>query len=108
MKYYKKIITYAAIGLASACMLGCEVKYQNEQAEKPVTLESKADEASPFWFDKSKITNDHMPNISWSEVLSVTCGDLDGDGDLDIIVATKEGLTIYENKTPQKKLFKQE
>ncbi|HLC66929.1 MAG TPA: hypothetical protein VJK52_04790 [Candidatus Nanoarchaeia archaeon] len=29
----------------------------------------------------------------------VTCGDLDGDTDLEIIVATSQGITIYENLT---------
>jgi hypothetical protein len=34
---------------------------------------------------------------------AITCGDLDGDGDLEIIVASQQGITIYENKTEQKK-----
>jgi len=32
----------------------------------------------------------------------IKLGDMDGDGDLDIIVGSHKGLTIYENRIPQK------
>ena len=38
-----------------------------------------------------------------SSPIAVTCGDIDGDGTLDIIVASRDGFNVYTNKTPSKK-----
>ncbi|MDP3916874.1 MAG: VCBS repeat-containing protein [Nanoarchaeota archaeon] len=103
MKLYQKIATYTFIGAASLGLFGCDKKDSQRATEQPLPAEMRTYEVSPYVFGKSKINYDHLPNLGWSDMIGVTCGDLDGDGDLEVIVATKDGLTIYENRTEQKR-----
>jgi len=100
MDLFKKIATYALIGITSIGLFGCNKKEDPQQRPKK---QAPTEIVSPYVFNKSKILYNNLQDIDWSRSIGVTCGDLDGDGDLEIIVATKEGLIIYENKTEQKK-----
>ena len=106
MKLYQRIATYALIGTASIGLFGCGKKDKPRQpVQQPSPRELKTTEKSPYTFEKSIIQDKF--NVKYSGVgaapIAVTCGDLDGDGDLEVIVATRDGITIYENKTEQKK-----
>lgn len=106
MKLYQRIATYALIGVASIGLFGCDKKEETRQPfQQPSPIELKTTEKSPYAFEKSTIQD--KLNVHYSGTgaapIAVTCGDLDGDGDLEVIVATRDGITIYENKTEQKK-----
>jgi hypothetical protein len=101
MKLYKKFVVYSFIAGASIIFPGCTREEESNTTHIP---EQEIIEESKYTFEKS-VFEDKL-NVVYSGIgsspLSVTCGDLDGDGDLEVIVATVDGLTIYENKTEQK------
>ena len=58
-----------------------------------------------YSFDKPGIIDNVYSNLNFQAAISVTLGDIDGDGDSDIILADRDSgvLAIYENKIPQKR-----
>ena len=59
-----------------------------------------SDSSKEFNFKKSIFYDeiDVEYSMTGPAPMSVTCGDIDNDNDLDIIVATKSGIIIYENQ----------
>lgn len=106
MKLHQRIATYALIGAISIGLFGCEKKEKSRQPiQQPSPIELKTSEESQYKFERLTIPDymDTRSGGSGALPIAVTCGDLDGDGDLEVIVATRNGITIYENKTEQKK-----
>ena len=103
MKLYQRIATYTLIGAASIGLFGCGKKDETRQpVQQPSPIELKTTEKSPYTFEK--LTIQDVIYSEWeSAPIAVTCGDLDKDGDLEVIVATLNGITIYENKTEQER-----
>ncbi len=103
--YIPRLAAYLATSLIGVSIL-CNGCHKRENASsKPSQIEIKASEESQLKFEKSLISD--KINVQYSGVgaspIAVTCGDIDGDGTLDIIVASRDGLTIYLNKNPSKK-----
>lgn len=49
------------------------------------------------------VDNIFEPGALGNKVQDIKTADLDGDGDLDLIVFTEYSIMIYENQIPQKK-----
>ncbi len=74
-----------ASGLSALLLAGCNYRDQSEE-------------------EVYNFTNfgDINASIENSSVSALVVGDMDGDGDLDIVRSTRASIYIYENKIPQK------
>lgn len=104
MGLYKKIVSYALIGATSLGIIGCDIEREEarQKSSQPQSAQLSELKKSPYSFESTTLSFDHEPTLRPSSAISVTCGDLDGDGDLEIIVATQRAIIIHENKTEQK------
>ena len=88
------LLLAGAIGL-----VGCDKGNENYSANKP------AEPAKPTNVYQFQGYGD-IGNINdglYRDVTQIETADLDGDGDLDLIVETETGrIILYENKMPQK------
>jgi len=95
MKLYQKILTYSVIGLASLGISSCDnqnAKKSTKPSMSEITYFENFGEISEFYSSHTE------------SYLDIELGDMDGDGDLDIILANKDSDTIQilENRIPQK------
>ena len=89
-----KTLRYLAAGVVCLGLIGCGTP-------RPTGIKTETSEGA-YVFKKSVYSDKFYGNGSCVEAaISVTCGDLDSDGDLEIIVAKNRGIIIYENQTPQ-------
>ncbi|MBU0456746.1 MAG: VCBS repeat-containing protein [Nanoarchaeota archaeon] len=88
------LLLAGAIGLA-----GCDKGNENYSTNKPT---EPAKPANVYQFQGFG----DIGNVSegmYRDVTQIETADVDGDGDLDIIVGTETGrIVVYENKMPQK------
>lgn len=104
-RLHKKIIIYSLLGLGSLGLLGCQPSSEKE-SEEP---QKKLQEYGNFYFEDFGIIAKFFDRHSGYD-LKMELGDIDGDGDLDIVLANKADgfLIIYENRVPQKSKTSQE
>jgi len=100
--YISRLTNYSLIGVSILCS-GCDTMITCKN--KPSPIEIKVIEEPQLKFEKSTVPDKINVKYSTSGAspISVTCGDIDNDGNLDIIVASRDGLTIYMAKNPPKK-----
>ncbi len=114
MRLYEKIIAYSALVVSLVSAAGCGLYLSKGPAE----AEPKREEKSPYSASidgfgttkvfpvRSKFLNSKDLGTDGIQAArsSVTTADMDGDGDLDVIVANSFGeINVLENKIPQKK-----
>ena len=93
-----KPILYA--GLATMVLTGCDNGPKIEKKEFKPAREIAMDKFKPSEAYFTKWGHIETPT---GYICEITLGDMDGDGDLDIIVNSYGGMIIYENRIPQKK-----
>ena len=101
MKLYQKIGTYALIGATAFGLMGCD-KREGMPEQTPKVSDRPTYTRQ---IDNFGVTPYQNPfNRGWEDRAHVAVADMDGDGDLDVIVANSFGeVIVLENKIPQKK-----
>lgn len=96
MHLYQKIGTYALIGAAAmATISGCGPKPAPEISERHALTQIQKFGVTAY---------QDASHRGWEERTSVAVADIDGDGDLDIIVSNAFGeVIVLENNIPQKR-----
>ena len=108
-KYAPRMILGSALLLITPYFVGCS-SYQETSPEINIRKKSHISKnQNTYYFtdwgiiDKIKLNYYGVGDSPLLDDLEMRLGDMDGDGDLDIVVASaKMGLRIYENKIPQK------
>jgi hypothetical protein len=84
----------------------CELKEVSKQPKAKSSEQTETPEGEKTHFNRFGYiadVNNMIEDRSWRDITQLETADLDGDGDLDIIVGTQKGRIItYENRMPQR------
>lgn len=89
-----------AVGLSGCGNSNNDYNSDPRPGDSKVKIEESTEPVNKYQFDSFGQIDD-----LWGNIRQIKVADLDGDGDLDIIVGNDNGyLLIYENNLPQKRV----
>ena len=99
-------ICIATGALSLVGLFGISVYHEVKPEYQRSSFEDSSNNSKPLSEAYSFSSWGELERTRWNEGYTdpnIELGDLDGDGDLDMIVASDRNVIIYENKIPQKK-----